>query len=125
MITIKVKGTHKKTELFLEKAQNLDIGRTLTLYGERGVTLLSVATPKRTGKTASSWAYTISKTSIGYKIEWSNTNVNNGVAVALLIQYGHGTGRGGLVQGVDYINPAMAQIFSNFVDDLSEEVRKL
>lgn len=125
MIKVKVLGDYRKTRVFLEKAQSPKLEQLLQSYGEKGVISLSNATPKRSGKTARSWVYTVSKTKTGYKIDWSNTNKNQGTVIAILIQYGHGTRTGGFVQGTDYINPAMRQIFSSFADDIVAEVTKL
>lgn len=95
----------------------------LTKYGERGVSLLESATPKDTGRTASSWSYEIEKTSKGYSLNFHNSNVNDGVNIALILQYGHGTGTGGYVQGRDYINPAIEQAFEEMLAELVQEVR--
>ncbi len=89
-----------------------------------GVDALSRATPVETSLTASSWNYLVSKDSRGSGISWNNTNMTaGGTPVAILIQYGHGTGTGGYVAGIDFINPAMSPIFDKIVDDLWKEVR--
>lgn len=94
----------------------------LERYAQKGVELLSEATPRRTGFTASSWNYEIEKTSKGYVIYWTNSNINKNTNVALILQTGHGTGSGGYVHGVDYINPAISEIFKSMADDLWKEM---
>lgn len=123
MIKIKHRGSFKKIEKFLKRANSDYFFRNLDKYGEMGVTALQNATPKRTGRTASSWRYEIEKQSGGsYAIKWYNDNVNKGVNIALIIQYGHGTGRGAYIQGIDYINPALAPIFEEIADSVWREV---
>lgn len=84
---------------------------------------LSKATPVDTGKTASSWSYEIVVTREGYTIYWDNSNVNRGISIALLLQYGHGTRNGGFVEGRDYINPALRPIFDQMADEAWREVK--
>lgn len=100
-----------------------DIDSLLAKYGELGVKALKEATPKRTGKTAASWYYTIQKTRKGFSIEWHNSNITpTGENIAILIQRGHGVKGGGYVQGRDYIKPALRPIFEQFANEAFEEV---
>lgn len=87
-----------------------------------GVKALSEATPVLSGKTASSWGYQISKGHGSFSIHWTNSNINDGVPIAVIIQYGHGTGWGGYVQGIDYINPALRPVFQDIADQVWKEV---
>jgi len=98
---------------------------TLDKYGKQGVTALSQATPKDSGLTATSWSYTISRSNGTIAIEWNNSNIQNGCPIAVILQYGHGTGNGGYVQGRDYINPAMRPVFDKILDDMWKEVQGL
>lgn len=125
MITIKHHGNFKRTEGMFKRMTKFEIRSILNKYGDKGVAALAAATPKDTGLTASSWEYQVSKTGTGYSITWNNTNVNNGVNIALILQLGHGTGTGGYVQGVDYINPALASIFEQLADEAWQEVSKV
>jgi len=125
MITIKQTGDFKNTERFLKNAKILQVRNILEGYGEKGVIALSVATPKDTGITAASWNYKIEVTSGGYSIGWYNSHEENGIKPAILIQYGHGTRGGSYVQGIDYINPAMAPILDDIADAIWKEVSKL
>ena len=94
----------------------------LDKYGHAGVSALAGATPMESGKTANSWTYEI-ETKGGYStITFLNTNVNNGVNIALILQYGHGTGTGGWVEGRDYINPAIRPVFDKLADDAWKEI---
>lgn len=111
-----------KTETFLETLKQLQIESILSRYGQIGVHALSAATPKDTGRTASSWSYEIEQDSSGYTIYWTNDHFNKGVNIAVILQYGHGTGTGGYVAGVDYINPAMIPIFEQIANDAWNEV---
>ena len=125
MITIKQEGNFKNTERFFSRAQNLRLHTILENYGRKGVAALASATPKDTGETASSWDYKISITQKGYTISWINRHEENGIMPAILIQYGHGTGTGGYIQGLDYINPAMKPIFDDVANAISKEVSNL
>lgn len=122
MITITQKGDFKNTEKFLNRAQKLNYMNILNKYGAMGVSELAKATPKDSGITAASWDFNIELQSGGYTINWFNTHTNNGVVIAILIQYGHGTGNGGYVQPRDYINPAMKPIFEKMAEDIWKEV---
>lgn len=113
-----------KTEKFLDRLINKDAYRKLDKYGETGVRALSEATPRDSGETANAWAYEIIKEKDSYTIEWTNSNLAENVPVAVLIQYGHGTGTGGYVQGVDYINPALKPIFETIADEIWKEVTR-
>jgi hypothetical protein len=122
MIKISHKGNFNNTEKFLKKISTADFMRNLEKYGEMGVQALASATPIDSGLTASSWSYEIEKSSDSYTIHWVNNNVNNGVNIAIILQYGHGTGTGGYVQGRDYINPALRPIFDEIADSAWKEV---
>ncbi len=124
MISFEQQGDFKNLEKLLSFSKRANLDRILNHYGELGVQALSEATPVRTGKTASSWAYKVERDSGGAKIVWSNTNVNKGENIAILLQYGHGTGTGGYVRGIDYINPTMKPIFDKLAEDLWTEVGK-
>lgn len=123
-IVFKHKGNLKKTTKFLERTLKGDYLKNLDKFGREGVAALALATPVDTGKTAESWDYRIEKTTDGTKIVWTNSNVNKGVNIAIILQYGHGTGNGGYVQGRDYINPAIRPIFDRITDDAWKEVTK-
>lgn len=121
-IKVTTKGNFKKTESLLEKIRNRNPMVVLNKLGQLGVDVLTAATPKDTGLTASSWYYEVKETKKGYDIQWLNSNVVEGFNVALLIQYGHGTGGGGYVAGIDYINPVMDDLFKAAQIDIRKEV---
>lgn len=121
-IKVTTRGNFKKTESLLEKIRNRNPTVVLNKLGQLGVDVLTAATPKDTGLTASSWYYEIKETKKGYDIQWLNSNVVEGFNVALLIQYGHGTGGGGYVAGIDYINPVMDDLFKAAQIDIRKEV---
>ena len=123
-VVFKHKGNLKKTTRFLERMVKEEYLKNLDKYGQEGVQALSLATPVDSGKTAASWDYRIEKTNDGTKIVWTNSNVNKGVNIAIILQYGHGTRNGGYVQGRDYINPAIRPIFDKIADDAWKEVTK-
>lgn len=125
MITFKQKGDFSKTKLYFEKLKNIVNLGHLDKYGRRGVAALAEATPKDTGLAASSWYYDILYTKNGVKIIWANSDVENGMHVAVLIQYGHAKKNGGWVEGRDYINPAIRPIFDQIADEAWMEVTKL
>lgn len=125
MITFKQKGDFSKTIGFLERCKEVFGEGDLDKYGQMGVAALMQATPKDTGKTAASWEYDITHDSKGATISWYNTNeANNGECIAILLQYGHATGRGTYVQGRDYINPAIQPLFDAIADQAWDEVNK-
>lgn len=122
MIVLKNKGDFSKTTNFLKKITKLDYKSILSKYGKMGVDALAKATPIDTGLTASSWSYEIVEDDGGATIYWKNSNVVKGVSIAVILQYGHGTGTGGYVEGIDYINPALRSIFEGIADDAWKEV---
>ena len=124
MIVIKHKGNFNKTEKFLKRVSKLDFLRNLEKYGREGVAALSAATPVASGKTANSWNYEIRSSKDSYTIARTNSNVVNGVPIAIILQYGHGTRNGGFVQGRDYINPAIQPIFDKIAQEAWKEVTK-
>lgn len=124
MIKIRQKGDFKKLTSFLEKAkEGFNIG-ILDEYGKKGVAALSSATPVDTGLTASSWFYKIENKNGVAKIEFHNSNVQKGVSIALILQYGHGTKNGGYVVGRDYINPAIQPVFDELAKNAWKEVTR-
>ena len=123
-VTTKKSGSIHNTMNFLNRILSRSYLAKLEQYGKMGVDALAAATPRRTGKTAASWGYEIEVDDRSTKLIWTNSNVNNGVNVALLIRYGHGTGTGGYVQGIEYIEPAMRPLFQGFADDVWEEVMR-
>lgn len=122
MITFVHKGNFEKTEAFLKRAKEAEFLNRLDAVAREGVSALAAATPVNTGKTASSWDYEIVRTKTGATIYWTNSNVNDGVPIAILIQYGHSTGEGAYVQGTDFINPAMVPVFNNIAESAWREV---
>lgn len=125
MITFRQKGDFSKLNRFLERAKETVKLGDLDRYGREGVAALASATPVDSGKTASSWYYEILRTSEGVSISFKNSNINKGVPIAIILQYGHATRNGGWVEGRDYINPAIQPIFDRIANDAWKEVRKL
>lgn len=125
MISFRQKGDFSKLTRFLEKAKNVVRVGDLDKYGREGVAALASATPVDSGLTASSWYYEIENKNGSVKIQFNNSNIQNGVPIAIILQYGHGTGSGGWVQGRDYINPAIQPIFDRIADEAWREVTKL
>lgn len=124
MITFRQKGDFSKVTRFLERAkESVKLG-VLDKYGRAGVEALSSATPVDTGLTATSWYYKIENKNGVAKLNFYNSNIQNGVPIAIILQYGHGTQNGGWVQGRDYINPAIQPIFDSLADDAWKEVTK-
>ena len=118
------KGSFKKIERFLKRDRNPALKSILQKYGEIGVQRLASATPIDSGITALSWSYNIERTTTGWNLNFDNSNINKGVKIALLLQYGHGTVGGGWVEGIDYINPALRPVFQSIVDEIWKEVTK-
>lgn len=125
MITFRHKGDFSKTTRYLKRAKDAIRQADLEKYGQRGVDALASATPIDSGKTATSWYYEIKRSSSSVEITFNNSNFNDGVPIAIIIQYGHGTRNGGWVEGRDYINPAIRPIFDQMTKEIWEEVTKL
>ena len=122
MIRFVHRGDFRHTEEFLKRNKKIQIMNILTAYAQKGVEALSDNTPVDSGETARSWSYEIVEDSEGYRIFWRNSHVNQGIPIAILIQYGHGTGTGGYVEGRDYINPALQPVFDEMADAAWKEV---
>lgn len=123
-ISVKSKGNFNNTENFFKKNKNYDLAWKLNKYGLLGASLLAAATPMDSGKTAESWNYEIKKSQNGLKLIFTNSNENQGIPIAILIQYGHGTRNGGYVQGRDFINPVVRPLFDEIAKNVWEEVTK-
>ncbi len=125
MISIRHKGDYSKLTRYLEKVKKAAKISVLDKYGKDGVAALESATPVDTGLTASSWYYKIEMKGETASISFCNSNIQNGVPIAIILQYGHGTRNGGWVEGRDYINPAIQPIFDKIVEDAWKEVTTL
>ena len=125
MISVKQNGDFSKTIKYLTKLEKSTRRADLEKYGKAGVAALKAATPVDTGKTAESWYYVIERKKDTASITFCNSNIQNGIPVAIVLQYGHGTGTGGWVEGRDYINPAIRPIFDNLAKEAWREVTTL
>ena len=123
-IEFNVSGSFNHTDSFLENLLHLDISRQLAEYAEEGVRALANATPVRSGATAAAWDYEVTRLGNTWKLTWINRHIVDGVAVAILLQYGHGTGTGGYVAGRDYINPAIQPVMDQIADKVWKAVTK-
>lgn len=120
-ISFSTKGNFNKTEKFLSAMSRGDLFSSLSVFGKEGVAALAAATPHDSGETAGAWGFKVTKSSGRATIEWTNSHIVNGVPIAIILQYGHGTGTGGYVQGRDYINPAIRPVF----DKIAEQAWKV
>jgi hypothetical protein len=125
LITFRQKGDFSKASQYLERLKEAAKLGVLDKYGREGVAALASATPTETGLTASSWTYEIERKGNSVSIVYKNSNINKGVPIAVILQYGHGTGTGGWVQGRDYINPAIQPVFDRIADEAWKEVTKI
>ena len=125
MIRIRQKGDFSKTTRYLEKVRKTARLTDLDKYGREGVAALASATPVDSGLTANCWYYEVKYSNGSAKISFYNSNIQNGVPIAIILQYGHGTGTGGWVEGRDYINSAIQPIFDRITNDAWREVTKL
>ena len=125
MIKFRQKGDFSKLTRFLERAKEAVRLGDLDKYGREGVAALASATPVDSGLTVNSWYYTIEHKNGSSSINFHNSNIQNGVPIAVILQYGHGTRNGGWVEGRDYINPAIQPIFDRIANDAWREVTKL
>lgn len=122
MISFHHRGNFDRVERFFDFILHKDYKNMLRDYGEKGVVALSNATPKDSGKTATSWSYDVKESRGTVSIVWYNSNVNKGVNIAVILQYGHGTQNGGYVVGRDYINPTLQPLFDEIASKAWEEV---
>jgi len=125
MIGFKQKGNFDATQSYLKRMQKLSRMTIFDKYGKLGAQALAQATPVDTGLTASSWYYRVEYGETQTKIIYCNSNINKNVSIAMILQYGHGTGTGGWVEGRDYINPALRPVFDAFAKEAWEEVTRL
>lgn len=125
MIIFRQKGDFSKLSRYLERVKEAARIGVLDKYGREGVAALASATPVESGKTAGSWYYEIKRQNGSVSIIFKNSNINKGVPIAIILQYGHGTGTGGWVEGRDYINPAIQPIFDRIADEAWREVTKI
>jgi hypothetical protein len=125
MITITEKGSFSNVERYLNRLSRGEAFATLSRYGSLGVNALSNATPVESGLTAGSWSYSIQMRPGYYSIRWHNSHVEDGIPIAVILQYGHGTGTGGYVQGRDYIMPAIRPIFDQILAEAMREVNRV
>lgn len=122
MVVFKQKGSFRRTDNFFNRVINLRFIDKLDAYCKKGVDMLRVNTPVDSGMTASSWDYEIVREKGKVSIFWTNSNINKGVPIAVILQYGHGTRNGGWVEGRDYINPAIRPIFDEIAEGAWKEV---
>ena len=124
MITIESQGDWKMTRNWFDRMTKLDLALIMNQFGKEGVSALRAATPSKSGLTAKSWNYEVTRKGNNWKITWTNSNVNKGANIAVLIQYGHGTRNGGYVVGRDYINPAIRPVFDKIAQKAWKEVTR-
>lgn len=122
MVSVKSKGDFKNTYRFLKKAKHMSPTEILRKYGEAGVAALMEATPKDTGLTSESWRYELFKEGNIYSLGFYNSNIQNGIRIAVILDLGHGTNNGGYVQGRNYIKPAIRPIFDQIAASAWKEV---
>lgn len=124
MISFTTGGSFKNVDSFLDRMLYGDLFSAIEPHAQRGVDALISATPQESGETANSWYYEIDRSGGGVTVWWKNRHVVNGFNVAIGLQYGHGTGTGGWVEGQDYINPALEPIFDEIANAIWEEVQR-
>lgn len=124
MITIESQGEWKLTRNWFDRMTKLDLALIMNQFGKEGVSALAAATPSRSGLTSKSWNYEVTRKGNNWKITWTNSNINKGANIAVLIQYGHGTRNGGYVVGRDYINPAIRPVFDKIAKQAWKEVTR-
>lgn len=125
VISFRQKGDFSKVTKYLERLKQGIRLSILDAYGRKGVEVLRASTPLDSGETANSWFYKIQNDGETATISFHNSNSNDGVPIAIILQYGHGTGTGGWVQGRDYINPAIQPLFDELVTEVCWEVKRV
>lgn len=122
MFGFKSKGSFSNLDRFLKSIKENDIYDSLESYARQGVAALESATPRATGVTANSWDYRVDYDKGVATVAWTNSNIVAGTPLVILLQYGHGTGTGGYVEGRDFINPSLAPVFDKLADDVWKAV---
>lgn len=122
MIRFRHRGSFKNSEDFLQRSKKINPKQILEKYAREGVQALRSATPKDSGETAEAWDFEIVGTTAGFKLNWLNSSMNDGIPIAILLQYGHGTRSGTFIEGRDFINPAMRPIFDKIAENIWKEV---
>jgi hypothetical protein len=122
LVTFTLSGSTSNTQRFLERVGGGNLAQGLESLAQRGVAALQSSTPTESGLTAASWGYEITTTGGYTTIAWTNDHIESGVNIAVILQYGHGTGTGGYVAGRDYINPAIQPIFDEIANELWKKV---
>lgn len=122
-ITLEASGSYSSTTTWLQRLGRMSIEQQLARYGAKGVKALASSTPVETGKTASSWSYSVTRKGDTWILSWENTNVVRGVPIAIILQYGHVTGTGGWVPGRDYINPAIKPLMDEIAEGIWRTVK--
>lgn len=125
MIRFVHKGNFNKTTSFLTKAKSMQFASIIQKYGQMGADILTAETPVNSGKTAESWGYDFETFNGGFALYWTNSNTNDGYNIAILINYGHGTGTGGYVEGIPFISPAIRPVFEEMSNAIWKEVTNL
>lgn len=118
MIFVQSSGSFQNAEAFLKSITKLDIRSIMASCGQEGVSALARATPAETGLAAHSWDYEVRVANGVYEIAWTNTDIENGFRVVIMLQYGYATGTGGYVHGRDFINPAVKPVFDKIADEV-------
>lgn len=124
MITFESQGDWRPTRNWMARMAKLDLALIMNQFGKEGVEALIRATPSSSGQTAGSWNYQVKRTGNSWRIDWTNSHVNKGVNIAVILQYGHGTRNGGYVVGRDYINPAIKPVFDKIAKQAWKEVTR-
>lgn len=125
MIRISSSTNFSKTRKYLDRIYHILNRTRFDKYGEQGVAALQAATPVDSGKTSESWSYRVVKKGNRATIYWINDNVNDGCNIAIILQYGHATGWGAYVEGIDYINPALESVFKDLKEEILQEVKSV
>lgn len=123
-VSVSQSGNFRKIERFLQRAVRGDYFKVLDRFGREGVDALALATPVDTGTTAASWSYEVKVSNNTGELVFTNSNIHRGLNIAIILQYGHGTGTGGYVQGIDYINPALRPIFEDLLKAIEKAVNE-
>ena len=118
MVYYVTRGSFDKTQRFLQNLSKLNIDAVLNANGQKGVAALAAATPQDSGRAKASWGFEVSSKGGVHKIVWTNSDIEHGFPVVIMLQYGHGTGTGGFVQGRDFINPAIRPVFDQIANEV-------
>lgn len=125
MVTFKNKGNFKKLSTYFKKSVKVTRVKNVNVLADTCLQKLKEATPLDSGLTASAWSYKIQRKKGYRRITFYNSNIQNGVKIALLIEYGHVSRNGTWVKGERFIHPTIKENYTKILNQTWKELTNL